>query len=185
MPTGWRRGWSCSGWRGTRESGRSHITALPPTTADGLRNRSGPFPPPASRPWSRSHRSRCPFWWWGTGIPLCFPGRFCHMGERRDLNGGGLRVNFLVNYGWEWDLAGLRVPGGSRRKICGQLRSRDVSRVDMVIRWGGMRRLSGFLPVQSVYADFSWWTASGPTFSRRTLNRPSGGIRGQDVTRGG
>ena len=42
-----------------------------------------------------------------------------------------------------------------------------------MIRWGGMRRLSGFLPVQSVYADFLWWTASGPTFfSRRTLNRP-------------
>ena len=55
--------------------------AMPITPADGLRNRSGPFPPPASRPWSRSHRSRCPFWWWGTGIPLCFPGRFCHMGS--------------------------------------------------------------------------------------------------------
>ena len=64
-----------------------------------------------------------------------FPRALLPYGERRDLNGGGLRVNFLVNYGWEWDLAGLRVPGGSRRKICGQLRSRDVSRVDMVIRW--------------------------------------------------
>lgn len=74
-------GWSCSGWRGTRESGRSHIMALPPTTADGLRNRSGPFPPPAFRPWSGSRRSRCLFWWWGTGVPLCFPGRFCHTGS--------------------------------------------------------------------------------------------------------
>ena len=25
--------------------------------------------------------------------------------------------------------------------ICGQLRSHDVSRVDLVIRWGGMRRI--------------------------------------------
>lgn len=40
-----------------------------------------------------------------------FPRALLPYGERRDLNGGGLRVNFLVNYGWEWDLAGLRVPG--------------------------------------------------------------------------
>ena len=61
---------------------------------------------------------------------------------------------FSSNYGWEWDLAGLHAPGGRRREICGQLRSAEISRVDLVIRWGGMRRLSGFLPVQSVYADF-------------------------------
>ncbi len=59
--------------------------------------------------------------------------------------GAGPRVNLLVNYGWDWDLAGLRT---------GEIRSHEVSRVDMVIRWGGGRRLSGFLPVQSVYADF-------------------------------
>ena len=27
-----------------------------------------------------------------------------YTGARADLNGGGIRVNFLVNYGWEWDL---------------------------------------------------------------------------------
>ena len=57
---------------------------------------------------------------------------------------GTMRVNFLVNYGWEWDLEGLTNGG---------LRSRDVSRLDLIVRWGGGRRLSGFLPVQSVYAD--------------------------------
>ena len=30
----------------------------------------------------------------------------------------------------------------------------DISRIDLIIRWGGRRRLSGFLPVQSVYSDF-------------------------------
>jgi len=58
--------------------------------------------------------------------------------------GSGQRVNLLVNYGWDWDLAGLRD---------GAIRSQNVSRMDLVIRWGGGRRLSGFLPVQSVYAD--------------------------------
>ena len=28
-----------------------------------------------------------------------------------------------------------------------------MSRVDFIIRWGGRRRLSGFLPLQCAYAD--------------------------------
>ncbi len=85
----------------------------------------------------------------------------------------------------EWDLAGLRVPGGSRRKICGQLRSRDVSRVDMVIRWGGMRRLSGFLPVQSVYADFFVVDRLWPDFQPEDFEQALRWYQKQDVTRGG
>ena len=65
--------------------------------------------------------------------------------ELRQRQGVGMKVNLLVNYGWEWDLAGLKNGG---------LRSADVSRLDLIVRWGGGRRLSGFLPVQSVYADF-------------------------------
>lgn len=61
---------------------------------------------------------------------------------RRD--GTGMKVNLLVNYGWQWDIAGL---------AAGALRSQAVSRLDLIVRWGGGRRLSGFLPVQSVYAD--------------------------------
>ena len=64
----------------------------------------------------------------------------------RTRQGSGIRVNFLVNYGWEWDLSGLKEEG--------QIRSQEVSRLDLIVRWGGGRRLSGFLPVQSVYADF-------------------------------
>ena len=55
-------------------------------------------------------------------------------------------MNFLVNYDWKWDLDGL--------KENGRLRSEEIPRVDLLIRWGGRRRLSGFLPAQSVYADF-------------------------------
>ena len=76
----------------------------------------------------------------------CFPEELKKYTKRTAINGGGIRLNFLVNYGWKWDLSNI--------KSAGFLHSSDISRIDMVIRWGGMRRLSGFLPVQSVYADF-------------------------------
>ncbi len=66
--------------------------------------------------------------------------------------GRGLKVNMLVNYGWEWDLK-TAFNSGTKRVLDG-LASSQVSRIDMVVRWGGCRRLSGFLPVQSVYSDF-------------------------------
>ena len=112
-----------------------------------------------------------------------FPQALLPYGERIDLNGGGMRVNFLVNYGWEWDLAELRAPGRSRRWICGQLRSRDVSRVDLVIRWGGMRRLSGFLPVQSVYADFFVVDRLWPDFQPEDFERALQWYQRQDPGR--
>jgi undecaprenyl diphosphate synthase len=59
--------------------------------------------------------------------------------------GGGPRVNLLCNYSWEWDVDGFDH---------GCLRSQSVSRLDLIVRWGGAHRLSGFLPIQSVYADF-------------------------------
>ena len=39
-----------------------------------------------------------------------------------------MKVNLLVNYGWEWDLAGLK-NGGQH--------SAEVSRLDLIVRWGG------------------------------------------------
>jgi undecaprenyl diphosphate synthase len=65
--------------------------------------------------------------------------------EFRHRQGVGMKVNLLVNHGWEWDLAGLKT---------GCLCSDEVLRLDLIVRWVGGRRLSGFLPVQSVYADF-------------------------------
>jgi undecaprenyl diphosphate synthase len=77
---------------------------------------------------------------------------------------GRMKVNLLANYGWEWDLEGLKNGG---------LRSRDVSRLDMIVRWGGGRRLSGFLPVQSVYADIyvvdDYWPDFQPVHMERAL----------------
>ena len=33
----------------------------------------------------------------------CFPDALLPYTERTPVNGGGIRLNFLVNYGWEWD----------------------------------------------------------------------------------
>ena len=104
---------------------------------------------------------------------------------RTDLNDGGIRVNFLVNYGWEWDLAAFDHPARDRRKICAELRSHDISRVDLIIRWGGMRRLSGFLPVQSVYADFFVVDRLWPDFQPEDFFQALQWYQKQDVTLGG
>lgn len=94
----------------------------------------------------------------------------------RRRQGDGVRVNLLVNYGWDWDLEGLRNGG---------LRSADVSRVDLIVRWGGGRRLSGFLPVQSVYADIYVVDALWPDFVPQHLSDALTWFRQQDRTLGG
>lgn len=114
-----------------------------------------------------------------------FPDALRPYTTRSDLHGGGMRVNFLVNYGWEWDLADLKTPGTNRNEICAELRSHDISRVDMVIRWGGMRRLSGFLPVQAVYADFFVVDNLWPDFQANDFYDALRWYQKQDVTLGG
>ena len=81
-----------------------------------------------------------------------------------------------VNYGWEWDLAGLKE---------GQIRSEEVSRPDLIVRWGGGRRLSGFLPVQSVYADFYVVDDYWPDFKPEHLDDALDWFKDQDQTLGG
>jgi undecaprenyl diphosphate synthase len=87
-----------------------------------------------------------------------------------------MKVNLLVNYGWEWDLAGLKDGG---------LRSGDVSRLDLIIRWGGRRRLSGFLPVQSIYADFYIRDEYWPDFDLQHFEKALTWFKNQDSTLGG
>jgi undecaprenyl diphosphate synthase len=94
----------------------------------------------------------------------------------RTRQGSGIKVNFLVNYHWEWDLAGLEG---------GQIRSKEVSRLDLIVRWGGGRRLSGFLPVQSVYADFYIVDQHWPDFRPAHFEEALGWFKEQDQTLGG
>jgi undecaprenyl diphosphate synthase len=96
--------------------------------------------------------------------------------QYRQRQGEGIKVNLLINYGWEWDLAGLKN---------GSLRSQDVSRLDLIVRWGGGRRLSGFLPVQSVYADFYVRDEYWPDFDPQHFEHALDWYKKQDQTLGG
>jgi undecaprenyl diphosphate synthase len=89
---------------------------------------------------------------------------------------GTMKVNLLANYGWQWDLDGI---------ASGGLRSSAVSRLDLIVRWGGGRRLSGFLPVQSVYADFFVVDAFWPDFEPAQFRAALDWYAVQDRTLGG
>ncbi len=83
-----------------------------------------------------------------------------------------VKVNLLVNYGWEWDMKN-------------DWASRNIPRIDLVIRWGGMCRLSGFLPLQTVYSDFYIVKDLWPDFREDHLEDALLWYQKQDVTLGG
>ena len=107
----------------------------------------------------------------------CFPKELLPYTQRTSINGGGIRLNFLVNYGWQWDL--------SHMQIDGKPYSYDISRVDLLIRFGGMRRLSGFLPRQSVYSDFYVIDHYWPDYQDLDFLHALEWYAKQDVTLGG
>lgn len=105
----------------------------------------------------------------------CFPKELLPYTNRRRqpvYEKGIMRVNFLVNYGWEWDMKN----GWA---------SRTIPRIDMVIRWGGMCRLSGFLPIQTVYADFYIVKDLWPDFREEQFEDALKWYQKQDITLGG
>lgn len=114
-----------------------------------------------------------------------FPEELLPFTQRKNIGTGGMKVNFLVNYGWEWDLGALKASESANKNISNHIHSTDISRVDLVIRWGGRRRLSGFLPVQSIYADFFVLDEYWPDFKSNHLEQALEWYNTQDVTLGG
>lgn len=114
-----------------------------------------------------------------------FPKELLPYTKRRVFGKGGIRVNFLVNYGWEWDLNYLKLSDSKRKNIYNNIMSNDISRIDLIIRWGGRRRLSGFLPVQSVYSDFYVIEDFWPDFKPEHFYNALEWYNKQDVTLGG
>lgn len=105
----------------------------------------------------------------------CFPKELIPYTEPEMLPASAsdkMRVNLLVNYGWEWDMKHDWV-------------SKMIPRVDLVIRWGGMCRLSGFLPLQTVYSDFCIIQELWPDFKEEQFEYALNWYQKQDVTLGG
>jgi undecaprenyl diphosphate synthase len=55
----------------------------------------------------------------------------------------------------------------------------------VIVRWGGRRRLSGFLPVQSIYADFYVRDEYWPDFDLQHFENALAWFKNQDPTLGG
>ena len=105
----------------------------------------------------------------------CFPTELIPYANRSRKPVGDketLRINFLVNYGWEWDMKN----GWA---------SSEIPRIDLVIRWGGMCRLSGFLPIQTVYSDFYIVKDLWPDFKEKQFTDALQWYQKQDITLGG
>lgn len=94
--------------------------------------------------------------------------------KRITYNKGTLKVNFLINYGWDWDL-----------KNYPNIKSTEISRIDLIVRWGGHLRLSGLLPVQSVYADMFVLKNNWPNYKNEDLEDALQFYKKCDVTLGG
>lgn len=115
----------------------------------------------------------------GKTTSAMFPEELKPYTSRHQFGSGGIKINFLVNYSWEWDL-------GLHDGVIGPaLKTADVSRIDLVIRWGGRRRLSGFLPVQSVYSDMYVVDDFWPDFTPQHVYDAIEWYSRQDVTLGG
>ena len=111
-----------------------------------------------------------------------FPAELHKFTTRQIFGNGGIKVNFLVNYGWEWDLNNLKSADSNHKNITSNIKSFEVTRIDLIIRWGGRRRLSGFLPVQSIYSDFYVLDDYWPDFKPGHFYNAMNWYNYQDVT---
>lgn len=116
-----------------------------------------------------------------------FPQELLPYCKRKRIGSGKMKVNFLVNYGWQWDLnnALKALSTGEKSDILDLISSKEISRIDLIIRWGGRRRLSGFLPVQSIYSDFYVIDDYWPDFKPQHLYDALEWYSKQDITLGG
>lgn len=123
----------------------------------------------------------------GNSQSSLFPTELLPYRKRTRFGKGLININFLVNYGWNWDLnfsAKNRDNNSSDDLVTG-MASSEISRMDLIIRWGGRSRLSGFLPIQSIYADLYVLDEMWPDYNLKQLYQALTWYQDQDVTLGG
>ena len=116
-----------------------------------------------------------------------FPKELLPYTKRTKFGKGLMKVNFLVNYDWNWDLnySVKNSDFNPNENLIKGIASSDISRIDLIIRWGGRRRLSGFLPIQSIYADFYVIDEMWPDFNIEQVYKALEWYQDQDITLGG
>ncbi len=113
-----------------------------------------------------------------------FPSELLPYTKRTTFGKGGIKVNHLVNYGWYWDI-NQAFNNPSENNVLENIGSSEISKIDAVIRWGGRFRLSGMLPIQTVYADTYIIDDMWPDFSEQHIYDFMNWYQNQDVTLGG
>jgi len=116
-----------------------------------------------------------------------FPKELLPYSKRTRFGKGLMKVNFLVNYDWNWDL-NYSIKNSDfdpNKNLIKGIASSDISRIDLIIRWGGRRRLSGFLPIQSIYADFYVLDEMWPDYNNEQVYKALEWYQDQDITLGG
>ncbi len=94
----------------------------------------------------------------------------------QETAGGDMTVAFALSYGGRAEIlsaVNALVAGGKRdvteEEFEAALWTRDLQDPDLVIRTGGDRRLSNFLPWQSVYSELFFTDTKWPDFSEEEL----------------
>lgn len=120
-----------------------------------------------------------------TNSPL-FPEELLPYTSRTKFGKGLININFLVNYSWSWDLnCALKSKNASSENLIKNIASCDISRMDLILRWGGRRRLSGFLPIQSIYSDFYIYDEMWPDYNNEQVISALRWYQDTDITLGG
>ncbi len=121
----------------------------------------------------------------GNTTSSMFPKELLPYTQRTKFGDGKIKVNFLVNYGWYWDLTYGYDNTSDKEKMVEKIASAEISRVDLLIRWGGRRRLSGMLPIQTVYSDIYVVEEMWPDYEPEQLYKALEWYQEQDITLGG
>jgi undecaprenyl diphosphate synthase len=125
----------------------------------------------------------------GDSDSTLFPEKLKKYTEPEKFRNEKKRLNFLVNYSWKWDLSMISFNTGNKpqdkQNILKGVGSHWVSRIDLIIRWGGRRRLSGFLPLQSAYADIFVIDTFWPDFKPQQFFEALHWYETQEITLGG
>lgn len=114
-----------------------------------------------------------------------FPKELLAYTKRTKVGKGKIKINFLINYGWYWDLAYAFDNSSDSKKIAENIASAEITRIDLLIRWGGRCRLSGMLPIQTVYSDIYVVDEMWPDFKPEHLFNALEFYQEQDITLGG
>ncbi len=84
-------------------------------------------------------------------------------GETAAYAGGSLHLGVCYSGEWERDIIASGLPAPSIMA--------GVPQIDLVIRTGGMRRLSGFFPLQTTYSELYFSETLWPDFSQEELRK--------------